>query len=518
MRVFLNKEGRRIIQEGINLAVDCIKSTLGASGKTAIIYSGGQVGITKDGLLISRSLVLEGDLNIGAQIIRNATEIQLRAVGDGTTLVSVVTQKIIEYGFDCIERGIDLFDLKSGIDKSVEVIKNELSKQAEQINGDNEKIKNIATISANNDISIGELISEAFGKIGHDGELFIEESKTNLTSVTVQEGFRIDNGWMSPLFANRETMESELIQPYILLFEGKIDRWNQISGLLSEMMDAKRTKDILIICDNIEGEALQTLVTNRLKGQLNVTCVRAPYFGERRKYAMEDISALTGATYISTDRGIGTMKLSHTGVCDKCVITGNDTTILNGHGDKEEVEKISNQIDALLTQSKSDYETTMLKQRKSMVLGRLATISVGAPSESEMKEKKDRVEDAVLSCKSAILSGTLPGGGVSLLMCIEKLKILETKNESQKLGVEVMIKAIEAPIRQILENAGIDNKDEIISEILSKGTNFGFNIKSRKVENLREAGVIDAANVITNAVENAASVAGTVLTAESLIC
>lgn len=517
MRVFLNKEGREIIKKGIDLSVNTIKTTLGGAGKTCVIYSGGIVGITKDGQTVARNIILEGDDNIGATIIRSSADKQLSDSGDGTTLVSLLTQKIIEYGFECIDRKVDQMELKRGIDMSVEFITKELNAQSEIVGDDNNKIKNIATISANNDNETGALIAEAFKQIGNDGDLFIEESKTVNTSIRVDEGFVINRGYLSPLFCNPETMEAELLNPYILFYDGKIDKFAQLKPVLDGMMKAQK-REILIICDNMEGEALQTLAVNRMKGVLNVVVVNAPYFGDRRKHSMEDMAALTNGVYISVEKGIKDFDLTHCGTCDKVLVTKNDCTIIGGKSEEGAIEKIVSQIDALISQSQSDFETEWLKTRKARVKGKLGIISVGAPTETEMKEKKERIEDSIRSVKCAIESGTLPGGGIALFRCIEKLKELKTSNEFQKMGVEVISKSIEAPLRQILENAGIDNKDEIISEILTKDRVFGFNVKTGKIENMLEAGVIDATKVVTTALVNAASVAGTIITAESLIC
>lgn len=523
--IFYGKEAREKIKSGVDKSVNAIKVTLGGCGKTVVIFKGGVLQATKDGVTVAREVYSDDPIeNVGITAVRNVTELTLELAGDGTTATALIIQKILELGFNAIHRGVDQIELKKGIDLAVEFVTNEITAQAQQVGEDNDKIKNIATISANNDAELGKLISDAFKEIGNDGTLFIEESKSINTSVKVQEGFKIDRGYMSPLFCTPETMEAELVNPYILFYDGKIDKFAQVKPILDAMMKQQK-REILIICDNVESEALQTLAVNRIKGVLNVVCVNAPHFGERRKYSMEDMAAITGGIYISVEKGIKEFDISHCGVAEKILITKNETTIIGSKGDKEVVEKISNQIDALINQSESDFEITMLKQRKAKVKGKLAVISVGAPSETEMKEKKDRVEDAVRSVECAIELGIVPGGGIALLRCAEGLDglIYSTRNKDQKLGVEIVRKAIEAPIRQILENAGVSAKGNIfkrsiIDKILLLEYPFGYNVKKGMIEDLLKSGVIDAAKVVITQLTNAASVAGTIITSESLIC
>lgn len=517
MRVFLNKEGREIIKKGIDLAVGAIKTTLGAGGRNSIIYSGGIVYSTRDGVSVARSIVLDGDLNIGASIIRNSTEQQLQDCGDATTCTAIITQKIIEYGFDAIDKSIDVTELKRGLDKGVEIVCDEIDRMSVQVGDDNEKIKNIATISANNDNELGTLIAGAFKEIGNEGTLFIEESKSVNTSVRVENGYKIDKGYMSPLFCNPETMEAELINPYILFYDGKIDKFSQVKPLLDEMMKLQK-RELLIICDNVEGEALQTLALNRIKGVLNIVCVNAPHFGDRKTYTMNDMSAITSGTYITSEKGIKDFGIAHCGTAEKVLVTNSDTTIIGAKCNKEDIEKISNQIDALISQSDSDMEILMLKQRKAKVKGRLAVISVGGNSEIEMKEKKDRVEDAVKSTEAAISEGVVIGGGVALLRCVSVLENITGISEKQMVGIGILKKSLTEPLFQILENAGIENKEQVIESILKMEPQFGFNVKTGAIENLFESGVIDAAKVIKFAVKNGTSVAGTIIMSESLVC
>jgi len=520
MRVFLDKEGRSIIKAGVDLAANTIKTTLGGAGKTAVIFSGGLVGITKDGVTVSRNLILEGDLNIGATIIRNATEKQLQESGDGTTAVTILTQKMLEYGFEAIEANIDQNELKKGLDIGVDLVCKEIEKTAVKVDNDYNKIKNIATISANNDYELGSLISNAFEEIGSDGTLFIEESKTFNTSVKVEKGFRLDRGYISPLLADQATLECELIKPQILLFDGKIDKMNNLIPVLTKMKETKGMEHmhILIICENVEGEALKSLLVNRIKGAINVTCVNSPFFGQFKDYAMEDIAALTGATYISLNKGINDFDLKYWGTCEKVFVTRDQTTIIGGKGNHEEIEKSLNQIETLIKNSDSAVEIEFLKKRRSNLKGTLAVISVGAATEIEMKEKKDRVDDAVRSVEAAISEGVVVGGGVALARCIKALENIPGITSKQKVGVDILKKSLIAPLHQIIKNAGVENFEEVANNILSMDVGFGFNVKTGKIENLLETGVIDAAKVCKSAIKNAGSVSGTILMSESLIC
>lgn len=517
MRVFLNKEGREKIKKGIDISVGAISSTLGGAGCTSVIYSGGLVAITRDGVSVARSLVLEGDDNIGATIIRSSAEKQLEDCGDGTSAASIITQKILEYGFECIDKNVNVTELKKGIDMAVSAVSERLKSIADAVGDDNEKIKNIAKISANNDTEIGDLIADAFSQIGNDGDLFIEESKSFETSIRIEKGLKIHTGYISQHFCTVDSVEVELINPYILLYDGKIDKWAQMKPVLDKMMAAQK-REILIVCDNMEGEALAALIVNKQRGVLNCVCVRAPYFGEKRKYYMQDIAELTGGVYISVEKGIKDFDISHCGTAEKILVTKDETTIISGLEDVDIVNRISSQIDGLIKHSKSEYETEMLKERKAKVKGKLAVISVGAQTETEMKEKKDRVDDAIKSVKSAIQEGVVPGGGIALFRCISILDNIKVDNNSQSLGVDVIRKSLSAPLKQILENSGIDDKDSILNKLNELGMDIGYNVKTGEIEDMIKSGIIDAAKVVRFSLTNAASIAGTILTAKSLIC
>lgn len=533
MRVFFGKEAREKLMSGIAISVNAIKTTLGGAGKTSIAYKGGIVEISKDGVTLARNIILDDPIeNCGAVIIRNVTEKTLSDAGDNTTSTAVLTQKILELGFAEIDAGVRQIDLQRGIQKAVDIVSEELKKMSKPVGDDNEKIKNIATISANGDQELGSLIASAFKEVGNEGDVFIEESRTFKTHMRTETGFRIDRGYMSPLFANQATFISELTHPLILLYDGKIDKWKQIEKVMNAAYE-KKIRDILIICENVEGEALKMLLVNHInnpsgKGGFNICCVNAPSFGERRRNALEDIAALTNATYISNEKGITDITIDMCGTCERVIVRNNDTTIIGTNASQEAINKIFSQIDNLIEQAETDMEVLFLKQRKSRVRGKLSVISCGAPSDIEMKEKKDRVEDAILSVKAAIEMGIVPGGGIALLRCAEKLNESITDNKHQQKGIKIIKECLEAPLRQILHNAGIMDvregeydgmtKDELVNQLKSASKpEMGYNVQTDKIEDLYESGIIDAAKVVMVSLVNAASVAGTILTAETLI-
>jgi chaperonin GroEL len=474
--------------------------------------------ITKDGVTVAKEIEVKDPIqNMGAQMIKEVASKTSDVAGDGTTTATVLAQSIIHEGMKNVAAGANPMDLKRGIDKAVKAVVEELKAMSIPVGSDNEKIKQVATISSNNDFEIGKLIAEAMDKVSKEGVITVEEAKGTETYVDVVEGMQFDRGYLSPYFVtNAEKMEAELESAYILLYDKKISNMKELLPVLEK--EVQTGKPLLIIAEEVEGEALATLVVNKIRGALKVATVKAPGFGDRRKAMLEDIAILTGGIVISEERGykLENADLSYLGQAEKIVIDKDNTTIINGKGKKSDIEARINQIKAQIQTTTSDYDKEKLQERLAKLSGGVAVLYVGASSEIEMKEKKDRVDDALHATRAAVEEGIVPGGGVAYIRTLAKLDKVEFANQDEKTGIRIVRKAIEEPLRIIVTNSG--NDGSIVLEKVKEGKkDFGYNAQKETYENLYEAGVIDPTKVTRVALENAASVAGMLLTTECVI-
>lgn len=509
---------RAAILKGVNQLADAVKATLGPKGRNAILDKKfGAPTITKDGVTVAKEVELKNPYeNMGAQLVREVASKTSDVAGDGTTTATVLAQAIYREGAKNITAGGNPMEIKRGIDRAVEAVVAELKKLSKPCQTKKE-ISQIGTISANNDSTIGELIAEAMEKVGKDGVITVEEAKSMSTSLDVVEGMQFDRGYISPYFVtNAERMEASIEEPFILIHEKKISSMKDLLPLLEQV--AKMGKPLVIIAEEVEGEALATLVVNKLRGTLNVAAVKAPGFGDRRKAMLEDIAILTGGQVISEELGLKleNIKLADLGRAKRVTIDKDNTTIVEGYGDPKKIEGRVKQIKAQIEETTSDYDREKLQERLAKIVGGVAVINVGAATETEMKEKKARVEDALHATKAAVEEGIVPGGGVALLRCQSALDSLKVPAE-QQVGVNIVKRALEEPIRQIAENAGVEGSvvvDKVRKE--SKPT-MGFDAASEKFVDMLEAGIIDPTKVTRTALQNAASVAGLMLTTEVMI-
>lgn len=519
-----NSEARESLKSGLNKLADAVKVTLGPAGRNVLLQKGtGSPHITKDGVSVAKEIHLEDAFeNMGAQLVKEVSQKTADAAGDGTTTATVLAQAIAKKGFEFVNDGTNPIYLKRGMDKAVEVVVSELEKQAVNV-GD--KVEQIATISANGDEKIGKLIAEAFDKVGKDGVITVEESKGIDTYMEVVDGMQFDKGYLSTHFAtNHEKMTAVLENPYILLYDGRISNMNDILSLLEGV--AQSSKPLLIIADDVEGEVLGTLVVNKLRGALNVCAVKAPAFGDRKKEIMRDIAVVTGGTFITSEVGL---KLDETtldmlGVAEKVVISKDNTTLVNGAGTAETILERVNQIKNQIEDSTSEYDKEKLQERLAKLAGGVAVLYIGAGSEVELKEKKDRVDDALQATRAAIAEGVVEGGGIALL---RTLKALTEFANTAKLdlweedGVDVIAYALKAPITQILENAGLDSADIIESLfthwIVDGGETLGYDAKNNEFVDMFASGIIDPKKVTRTAIQNASSVVGMIMTTECMV-
>jgi len=513
-------DARHLLKVGLDTLADAVKVTLGPAGRNVLLQKGSGPHITKDGVSVAKEIQLENPfMNMGVQLVKEVSQKTADEAGDGTTTATVLAQAIAEKGFEMVESGTNPIYLKRGMDKAVEVVVSELEKQAVKV-GD--KVEQIATISANSDENIGKLIADAFEKVGKDGVITVEEAKGIETYMEVVDGMQFDKGYLSTHFStNQEKMQAELENPYILLYDGRISNMNDILKLLEGV--AQSSKPLVIIADDVEGEVLGTLVVNKLRGALNVCAVKAPAFGDRKKEIMRDIATVTGGTFITSEVGhkLEDVTLDMLGVAEKVVVTKDNTTIVNGAGTAEEiaerVQSIKNQIES----SQSDYEKEKMQERLAKLAGGVAVLYIGAGSEVELKEKKDRVDDALQATKAAIEEGVVEGGGIALLRTLKALNDLETEDAWETDGVEVIREALSAPIVQILENAG-QNATDIISSLYTHwevegGETLGYNAKTEEFVDMFADGVIDPKKVTRTAIQNATSVVGMILTTECMV-
>ena len=512
-------EARDLLKQGVDALADAVKVTLGPKGRNVIIDKKyGAPHVTKDGVTVAKEIELEDAFqNMGAQLVKEVASKTNDDAGDGTTTATVLAQSIISVGLKNVTAGANPMDLKRGIDKAVAKVVENLKSQAVEIGDDFKKIENVAKISANGDETIGKLIAEAMQKVSKEGVITVEEAKGTDTYVDVVEGMQFDRGYISPYFVtNTESMEVEFENPQILIHDKKI---SAIKDLLPVLEKAVQTgKPILIIAEDIDSEALTTLVVNRLRGSLKIAAVKAPGFGDRRKEMLEDIAILTGGVVISEEKGLTleNATLEMLGTAEKVSINKDNTTIVNGAGEKEGIQNRIGQIRAQIERTTSDYDREKLQERLAKLAGGVAVLYVGAPSEVEMKEKKDRVDDALSATRAAVEEGTVPGGGVAYIRAIESLENLKGENEDETTGIEIVKRAIEEPLRQIVANAGKEGA-VVVQKVREGNADFGYNARLDKYENLYETGVIDPAKVTRVALENAASIAGMFLTTECVI-
>jgi chaperonin GroEL len=515
-KIQFDVQAREGLKKGVDALANAVKVTLGPKGRNVIIgksFGGPQV--TKDGVTVAKEIELEDALeNMGAQMVKEVASKTNDLAGDGTTTATILAQAIVKEGLKNVTAGANPMDLKRGVDKAVEVVVKELNKKAETVGNSSEKIKQIASISANNDQAIGELITEAFDKVGKEGVITVEEAKGTDTYVDVVEGMQFDRGYLSPYFVtNSEKMESDLESPYILLYDKKISAMKDLLPVLEPV--AQTGKPLLVIAEDVDGEALATLVVNKLRGSLKIAAVKAPGFGDRRKAMLEDIAILTGGTVISEDRGftLENTTIEMLGSAERVTIDKDNTTVVNGSGDKKNIVARVNQIKAQIETTTSDYDKEKLQERLAKLAGGVAVLYVGAASEVEMKEKKDRVDDALHATRAAVEEGIVAGGGVALLRTRGALEKLTSANLDEVTGIQIISRAIEAPLRTIVENAGGEGS-VVVAKVLEGKNNFGYDAKSETFVDLLKKGIIDPKKVTRIALENAASVAGMILTTE----
>ena len=518
-QIKFDNDARLKLRAGVDALANAVKVTLGPAGRNVVIGKKfGTPHITKDGVSVAKEVELSDPIeNMGAQLVKEVASKTADIAGDGTTTATVLAQAIVRDGLKFVAVGSNPIDIKRGIDKGVESVVKSLKSMAIEVGNDNELIKQVATISANNDTSIGELIAEAMKVVGNDGVITVEEAKGTMTELKTVEGMQFDRGYLSPYFAtNTEKMLVEMDNPAILLIDKKISSMKELLPILEPVINAGRS--LLIVAEDLDGDALATLVVNRVRGALKVAAVKAPGFGDKRKEMLQDLATLTGGTVISAEFGITIDKatLDHLGTAEKIEIGKDSTTIINGAGDKAEITERITQIRNQIESSTSDYEKEKLQERLAKLAGGVAVLYVGAATEVEMKEKKDRVDDALAATRAAVEEGIVPGGGVALIRCIAELETLVSNNPDEKIGIDILKRAIEAPLRQIVINAGLEDSAIIINVKQGEGS-YGYNARTDEYVDMVAAGVIDPTKVTRTAIENAASIAAMILTTECVI-
>jgi chaperonin GroEL len=518
-QIFFEIDARNKMKRGVDTLANAVKVTLGPKGRNVVIDKKfGAPQITKDGVTVAKEIELEDSIeNMGAQMVKEVASKTADIAGDGTTTATVLAQSIINEGLRNVAAGANPMDLKRGIDKAVIAVVEHLKKQSVTVGNDNDKIVQVASISANNDESIGKLIAEAMTKVGKEGVITVEEAKGTDTTVEVVEGMQFDRGYVSPYFVtNSEKMEADLQNPYILIYDKKISTMKDILHILEKV--AQSGRPLLIIAEDLEGEALATLVVNKLRGTLKVAAVKAPGFGDRRKEMLQDIAVLTKGIVISEEQGykLENVDLSYLGEATAVTIDKDNTTVVGGKGDKNDITARVNQIKAQIETTTSDYDKEKLQERLAKLSGGVAVLYVGAATEVEMKEKKDRVDDALHATRAAVEEGIVPGGGVAYIRAIESLEKLKGANEDETTGIQIVKRAVEEPLRQIVVNSGIEGSI-VVQKIKEGKKDYGFNARTEVYENLLAAGVIDPTKVTRIALENAASIAGMLLTTECVI-
>ena len=512
-------KAREELKKGVDALANAVKVTLGPKGRNVILEKKfGAPHITKDGVSVAKEIELEDKFqNMGAQLVKEVASKTGDDAGDGTTTATLLTQAIVTTGLKNVAAGANPMDVKRGIDKAVAKVVEGIKAQSQEVGDDFDKIENVARISANNDNEIGQLIAEAMKKVKKEGVITVEEAKGTTTSVDVVEGMQFDRGYISPYFVtNAEKMECEMDHPYILLFDKKISNLKDMLPILEAT--AQSGRPLLIIAEDVDSEALATLVVNRLRGSLKICAVKAPAFGDRRKDMLEDIAILTGGVVISEEKGLKLegATIDMLGSAEKVSVNKENTVIVNGAGAKEAIAERVAQLKTLIETTKSTYDKEKLQERLAKLAGGVAVLYIGAPSEVEMKEKKDRVDDALSATRAAVAEGIVPGGGVAYIRCIESLEGLKGENDDETTGIEIIRRAIEEPVRQIVANAGLEGA-VVVQKVKEGKGDFGYNARTDRYENLFETGVIDPAKVTRVALENAASIAGMFLTTECVI-
>ncbi len=518
-QLYFDIEARNKMKRGVDILANAVKVTLGPKGRNVVLEKKfGAPSITKDGVTVAKEIELEDPIeNMGAQMVKEVASKTADIAGDGTTTATVLAQSIIAEGLKNVAAGANPMDLKRGVEKAVTAVVANLQKQSQTIGNDSKKIQQVASISANNDETIGKLIAEAFGKVGKEGVITVEEAKGTDTTVDVVEGMQFDRGYISPYFVtNSEKMEAELQNPYILIYDKKISAMKDILHILEKV--AQSGRPLLIIAEDLEGEALATLVVNKLRGTIKVAAVKAPGFGDRRKEMLQDIAILTKGIVISEEQGykLEAADLSYLGSAASVTIDKDNTTVVGGKGKKEDITARVSQIKAQIETTTSDYDKEKLQERLAKLSGGVAVLYIGAATEIEMKEKKDRVDDALHATRAAVEEGIVPGGGVAYIRAIESLEKLKGANEDETTGIAIVKRALEEPIRQIVVNSGIEGSI-VVQKVKEGKADYGFNARTEVYENLLKAGVIDPTKVTRIALENAASIAGMLLTTECVI-
>lgn len=518
-QLFFELDARNKMKKGVDVLANAVKVTLGPKGRNVVLEKKfGAPAVTKDGVSVAREIELEDPIeNMGAQMVKEVASKTADIAGDGTTTATVLAQAMINEGLKNVASGANPMDLKRGMDKAVHAIVEHLRKQAQTVGNNSQQIEQVATISANNDETIGKLIAEAFGKVGNEGVITVEEAKGTDTTVEVVKGMQFDRGYISPYFVtNTEKMQAELDNPYILIYDKKLSAMKDLIKILEKV--AQTGRPLLIIAEDLEGEALATLVVNRIRGTLKIAAVKAPGFGDRRKEMLQDIAILTKATVISEEQGykLENADLSYLGSAEAVTIDKDNTTIVGGKGEKDAITARINQIKAQIDTTTSDYDREKLQERLAKLSGGVAVLYVGAATEVEMKEKKDRIDDALHATRAAIQEGIVPGGGIAYIRAIESLETLKGNNEDESTGIAIVRRAVEEPLRQIVHNGGLEGS-VVIQKVKEGKGDYGFNARTGQYEHLFEAGVIDPTKVSRIAIENAASIAGMLLTTECVV-
>ncbi len=516
--IFFDTDARDSLKTGVDILADAVKVTLGPKGRNVILDKKfGAPSVTKDGVSVAKEIELKEPIeNMGAQLVKEVASKTADDAGDGTTTATVLTQAIFSHGIKNVAAGANPMDLKRGIDKAVAAVVEDLRKQSKTINT-SEEISQVAAVSANNDPEIGKMIADAMDKVGKDGVITVEEAKGTETEVKTVEGMQFDRGYLSPYFVtNTEKMEAELDNPYILIYDKKISNMKELLPVLEAT--AQTGKPLLIIAEDVEGEALATLVVNKIRGSLKIAAVKAPGFGDRRKAMLEDIAVLTGGTVISEERGykLENATLDSLGQAEKINIDKDNTTIVNGAGDKKEIEGRINQIKQQIENTTSDYDREKLQERLAKLSGGVAILYIGAATEVEMKEKKDRVDDALHATRAAVQEGIVAGGGVAFIRAMKSLEKMKLENLDQNTGVKIVHQAIQSPLRTIVENAG-GEASVVVNEVINGKDDYGYNASTGEYVNMFKAGIIDPTKVTRLALENAASIASLLLTTEAVV-
>jgi chaperonin GroEL len=518
-QIFFDIEARNKMKKGVDTLANAVKVTLGPKGRNVVIERKfGAPTVTKDGVTVAKEIELEDPIeNMGAQMVKEVASKTADIAGDGTTTATVLAQSIISEGLKMVAAGANPMDLKRGIEKAVNKVVENLKSQSQAVGNDSSKIQQVASISANNDNEIGKLIAEAMKKVGKEGVITVEEARGTETTVEVVEGMQFDRGYISPYFVtNSEKMEAELENPYILIYDKKISNMKDILHILEKV--AQGGRPLLIIAEDLEGEALATLVVNKLRGTLKVAAVKAPGFGDRRKEMLQDIAVLTKGIVVSEEQGykLESADLTYLGTATSVTIDKDNTTIVGGKGKKDDINARINQIKAQVESTTSDYDKEKLQERLAKLSGGVAVLNIGAATEMEMKEKKDRVDDALHATRAAVEEGIVPGGGVAFIRAIDSLEKFKGANEDETTGAAIVRRALEEPLRQIVANAGIEGSI-VVQKVKGGKADFGFNARTEEYENLLKAGVIDPTKVTRIALENAASIAGMLLTTECVV-